>query len=127
MAELVVSVGLLAVVGLALLAGFTAGLKLMQQSTNLTMATDLGREVLENIKSSGYNQTALGTFDGRAGDPEDPTTGFPEAPYPQGERNGWNYDLKVTCQQHSLTARQVTVEVRWGRTHRTSLTTLVHK
>lgn len=126
-AELVVSVGLLAVVGLALLAAFTAGLKLMQQSTNLTMATDLGREMLENINAGGYAQTALGTFDGRLGQKPDPATGFPGTPYPQGVRDGRNYDLKVRCSQHSFTTRQVMVEIRWGRIHRTKLAVLVHK
>lgn len=122
-----VALALLGVVALGLLAAFTSGLKLMQQSTNLTMATDLAREMLEDIKADGFQKTALGDFDGRAGTPIDSVTGFPTAPYPTGRRNNQEYSLRVTCSEVSPTTRLVVVRVLWGRTHHTSLSTMVHR
>ena len=127
LAELIVTMALIAIAALGLLAAFTSGLKLMQQSTNLSMATDLGREMLESIKAGGYQRTAVGDFDGRQSDPADAATGFPETPYPRGRRDQQEYTLRVLCQQHSPTTRLLKVEVFWGRSHRTSLSTMVHQ
>jgi hypothetical protein len=127
LAELVVTMALLSSAGLGLLAAFTSGLKLMQQSTNLSMATDLGKEMIEGIKAAGYDQAVVGDFDGRRPDPPDALTTFPAQPYPSSWRNDQQYTLRVVCEQHSPTTRLLRVEVFWGRTHRTSLSTMLHR
>lgn len=125
--EIIVALGLLAVAALALLAAFTAGMKMMAESRELTMATEVGREFLEAVESNGYQMTTLGVFHGATRSPKDLTTGFPPAPYPSGRRNQTEYRLRVDCQQYAPNARSVEVQVSWGRDHHISLATLVHQ
>lgn len=127
LAEVIVALGVIALVTLSLLAAFMGGYRVMQQSTQLTMATDTAREFLETTKSLGYDQTAVGTYDGRIPAAPDTSTGFPPAPYPVTQRDAADYTLLVTCTQHTPTTRLVTVRVFWGTDHKTEIATMLHR
>ncbi len=107
--EVIVALGLLAIVTLSLLAAFTSGVRMMSQSTDLSMATDCARDFMETVKSEGYDLTAVGKFDGRLPTASDSATGFPPNPYPVATRNDQNYSLVVDCTQHGPTTRLLQV------------------
>jgi hypothetical protein len=121
------AMGLLSIAILALISAFIGGMRMMQQSTQLTMATDVGSTFLENVKAFGYDGTEVGTYDGRIPVARDLTTGFPPDPYPQGLRNGESFALMVECTQHTPTTRFVKVTIHWSSDRQTELSTMVHR
>ena len=136
LSEIIVALGLITTAALALIAAFLGGYRMMTQSTNLSMATEVGRELLETIKSNGYESTMTGDFDGRIPDPATvvpvvagvpPYPDFPPAPYPTGVRDGQEYRIELLSTQHSDTTRLLRVLVHWGEGHHTSLATIIHK
>ncbi len=110
-----VAIGVLAAAALALLAAFTAGLKMMTESRDIAMATEVGQEFLETVERGGYPATSLGVFDGGTPTLQDVSSGFPPQPYPSGRRDDTEYTLRVECEQYAPRARTVRVQVRWGR------------
>lgn len=127
LAEVMLALSLLAIAALGLLATFFSGTRMMEQSKDVAMATDVGREFLENIKAQGYDKTAVGTFDGTNPDLPDTTTGFPPHPYPNTRRNGEVYTLTVECTQQAPTTRMLRVTIAWEGRHRTELATMLHR
>lgn len=127
LAELILALGILSVVALSLLAAFLAGTQLLSESNNITAATEVGREFLEQVRADGYEATAVGRFDGRIPNPRDGATQFPPSPYPMAISNDIRYTLLVSCEQYSPTTRLVRVESIWGADRRINLTTMVHQ
>jgi hypothetical protein len=114
-----------AIMGLASV--FLSGLKMVDASTSLTGATNVGRELLETVKQRGYSSTAVGTFDGRLATPPDLATGFPMAPYPKTTVDDHEYALVVRCSDFSPTIRSIEVDVYWDRDSKTTFSTMVHQ
>lgn len=111
--EIVLALGILAVALLSLIAVFVSGLKLADSSDQVTTASTIGQEFLELTKVRGYDQLAVGTFDGRTGDAQDPATGFPASPYPLVRRENRDFTLVVECADVGSTVRSVKVDVYW--------------
>lgn len=125
--EVVIAFSLVTLAILALLAIFTSGLRLMRQSTNLTMATDVGREFLESVKHDGYSALTVGRFDGRIPDSPNSFSLFPQAPYPHTQRGNQGYFLVVEVTQATDHSRLVKVQVVWDEQSRAELATMVYK
>ncbi|MGE0490199.1 MAG: prepilin-type N-terminal cleavage/methylation domain-containing protein [Vulcanimicrobiota bacterium] len=125
--EIMIAVGLLAVVVVVLVGVFLSGVKLARESTAVTAATELGRQFLETVEQGGYDQMAVGTFDGSVPNLPDAATGFPPAPYPGASQDREQFVLKVTCADHTTNTRSVEVEVSWRNDRRVRFKTLVHQ
>ena len=126
------ALGVLTVALLALVSTFVAGTRLSAASTNVTVSTGVGRELLETIIRKGYSSTVVGTFDGRNPDPTvpapiSPPADFPPAPYPESVVDHHHYRVVVDCQQYSATSRSVRVDVYWDDQGKTTLKTLIHQ
>lgn len=126
--ETVLALGILAVALLGLISVFLAGVKAVQNSAQVTTATNVGREFLELVKARGYAGTALGVYSGLEPSQPDAATGFPFAPYPYVIIDGHEYILTVECRDISPTVRSVNVEVYWDleRRAKTSFQLWVH-
>ncbi len=109
--EVVLAIGILATTALAILSVFVAGVQMSAQSGRVTMATEVGREFIETVKSRGYSLMAPGNYDGRVPDPADGATGFPPAPYPRVRVDNRDFDLVVHCSQPAPLVMEVEVEV----------------
>lgn len=128
--EIVLAFGLLAVAILALIAMFTSGVKLSAQARNITVATELGKQVIERarakVKLSGFSYLPAGTytFDGRAGDPIAGTPVFPPAPYPSTLVEHQEYFVVVSGAEPSADQlKNLRVDVYWTDTSHISLET----
>lgn len=127
LAEVILALGLISIAGLALIATFLSGTRMMDQSTDLSMATDVGREFLETVRAQGYEQTVVGVFDGSLPTPPDATTAFPSAPYPTTVRDQEEFTVTVDCSQYSPSTRLLKVTVSWEGKHRTTLAAMIHR
>lgn len=127
LAEVLVALSLVAVSALALLAIFISGTRMMKQSTDITMATDVGREFLETVKFDGFGAMTPGHYDGRVPTASDPVTLFPREPYPSVRRGNQDYYLVVDVTDETLMTRLVKVRVYWGNLHHIELATMVFK
>ena len=131
--EVMLAFGVLSVALLGVIALFTNGLRLMSHSKQLTAATEVGRQVLESVKTAGYSSIP-GTdivFDGRGATPDPQILGppdFPPRPYPTEVVDGGNYEVvvRVTTPPASPTLRAVEVEVYYARGGSSVLQTLFH-
>ena len=117
----------LAVAILGLAAVFLSGLKMIGASSQLTGATNVGREFLETVKQGTYASTKVGQFDGGKPDAADAATGFPPAPYPTTMVDEHQYTLVVRCQDYSPTIRSIEVDVYWDRDSKATFRTMVHQ
>ena len=126
--EVILAIGILAVAILSLVLLFTSGIRLMTQSSNLTRATEVGREFMETTKSSGFSNLPAGplAYDGRKNDPVDAATGFPLAPYPVVNQDGRDYHLVVRISPESGTLKRVEVDVYWDGNSKMTLETYIH-
>ena len=121
--EIIIALGVVVVAILGLMAAFTAGLKMMNESEKISAAT----EIVEQVKTTGYDKTTVGTYDGWIGEPADGTTGFPPAPYPQVKKQDQDYWLEVECAQVSPVVRMLSVDVHWDSQGKVTLKTLMHQ
>lgn len=124
--EVMLAVGLLAVAVLAVVGVFTSSLELMHHSENHSVASELGRELIETTRASGgYSFMPAGprVFDGRKNDP--PEAGFPPEPYPETLVDGREYQFVVSVEEHPdlPDVRAVRIEIHWGTRGRTVLET----
>ena len=125
-AEVLVAMGLLAIIALGVMAVFMGGLDLMARSEEVSTATEVGREFLERTRFAGHGALPVGSnsYDGFV--PDSPTlSGFPGSPYPVAAVNGREYTLKVTSEPVVGTNELmlVRVEVHWDRAARVILET----
>ena len=125
--EIIIALGVVVVAILGLMAAFTAGLKMMNESEKISAATEIGRSFVEQVKTPGYDKTTVGTYDGWIGEPADGTTGFPPAPYPQVKKQDQDYWLEVECAQVSPVVRMLSVDVHWDSQGKVTLKTLIHQ
>lgn len=116
LAEIMLAVGILAVAMLALIGVFTSGLRLLAQSRDSQTATQLARQVLEQVRVSGNVPHNALTFDGST--PTPAVAGFPPAPYPTATVANLPFTLFVTTQPIRPDFVAVRVEVRWQQKHR---------
>ncbi len=92
---------------------FAQSMKLLRSSNQVTAATDIARELIENVRANGYALITPGTYDGRLAvpTPPDPTTNFPPAPYPETFRNGERYLVVVEADPAGLPPNTISVKV----------------
>jgi hypothetical protein len=77
----------------------------------VTLATEIGREFMETVKTRGHALITAGVYDGKIPTAPDATTGFPPAPYPTPPPvNGREFVLWVEAQP--VTPEIMSVEVR---------------
>lgn len=126
LSEVILCTGLIAVAILSMATLFISGLRLKAKTTQLTMASELAREMMERTKSLGFSAlpTAATTFDGFARTPVN-SDGFPPLPYPSRKVGGRDYTLVVHCAPDSTRTElvDVVVEVHWGESSRVKLGT----
>lgn len=136
LAETLLAVAIVASALICLIGVMGFGMKMLLSSREVSVATAIGREVLErtrfNLGTTGFNYLPSGSYvyDGRN---PDATTGvapavFPPAPYPASTFNGGNYVVVVRGDQPTLRVKTVTVEVYWGSgsDHRITLVSRFH-
>lgn len=107
LSEVILVIGLLAVVVVALMTLFSQGLKALSHAQESENANAVARQLLEQV---GPNSSD-GTFDGNL--PTPPVNGFPPAPYPAVDRDR-HYVLVVRATALTTRLRQVRVEVQQG-------------
>jgi Tfp pilus assembly protein PilV len=129
--EVMIAITVLNVAMLVLMGVFTMGLRMMEQSTDVTVATNIASDVLERIRDGGYANVPPGshTWDGRVPDPQ--TGSFPPGPYPTTTINHNNFTVLVkTVTQPALPKANplidVTVTVYWKSTAQVTLETYLH-
>ena len=118
--EVLVAIAILGVAILALVAMYTRGMIMLGHSKQVSAATDAAQACLENVKAKGSGFVALGSFDGRVGDPTQ--DGFPPAPYPRTEHN---YPLVVRATRTGAPAGTISiaVDVHYDDQNRVTLAT----
>ncbi len=120
LAEVLVSLGLVALALLSLMGVFTSIFRHTQQTSEATAAMHIARECLERCAVLGANAIPDGTvvFDGHH---PDPVVGeFPPSPYPVHKVDGQEFTLVVRAEPGPEDFKAVTVRVKWGRSHGTS-------
>lgn len=125
--EVVIALGILAVAILAIVAAFLGALELNSRSLEMSVATQVGRDFLEQAKENGYDKVPEGTFTYQGANNDPPTAdGFPPAPYPRVQANGRDYTLLVRVSTKGATLKVVAVEVSWGKQGRVILETYLY-
>ena len=126
-AEVVVALGILATAILAIVAGFIGALELNSRSLEMAVATQVGRDFLEQVKEQGYDKVPDGdySYDGSKNDART-AQGFPPDPYPQVTANGRVHSLLVRVTTKGATLKVVVVEVSWGNQGRIILETYIY-
>ncbi len=125
--ELMIAFGVVAVAILAILLVFTRGLEWFVSSTDTTLASATGRQVLDEIRQRGPERLPAAnlTFDGRAGNPKDVALDFPPDPYPVANDGTRNYTMVVRFSDVNPRLRSVLVEVYWNERSHVKLETYV--
>ena len=121
--EVIFSIGLVAIVLVALLTVMIGGLKLIEQSERVEVGTGLAREQVEQIKSYLYSPVD-GVFDGNT--PTPTVNGFPPGPYPKAIKNR-DYFLVVRVTSLDERLRRVDVEVQSDKQKVVTLSTVILK
>lgn len=99
------------------------GLKLMARSTEVTVATELARELIERTKAGEAAVPATAQyFDGSLPTGQDAGL-FPPSPYPKVTVDGREYTLFVDVTSVGTNLMSINVEVRWGDRSKTSIET----
>ncbi|MFN8613251.1 MAG: hypothetical protein U0931_37280 [Vulcanimicrobiota bacterium] len=120
--EIMLALGLLALVVIGVMVVLTGGLSMLNQSADIAQARQLAALELERIRIGDFAYNPDGSyFDGRINTPQ--RNGFPPAPYPMAEGK---YQLAVAVQRVSPALRSIQVTVYWGRNHRLQLETMVN-
>ena len=104
------------------------------QTRNLSVATELGSQVLERTRSTssliGFSYIPDGSyvFDGRSGDTGvGTTTLFPPAPYPSTKVNNQLFEVVVTGEELvPERVKNIRVDIYWNDTGHTTLETRMH-
>ena len=111
--EILIAIGLVAFALLTLMGVYISNLKLVDQSSHISDATEVGREMLERIKEVEYADLppAPSLFDGGAGMPQ--VGGFPPEPYPVKTINGVDYAIEILLQPEGNLV-SVTAKVSWS-------------
>lgn len=126
-AEVVMALGILATAILALVAGFIGALELNSRSVELAVASQVGRDFMEQVKEQGYDRVPEGTFTFNGANNDPPTAqGFPPTPYPRVQANGVGHTLRVRVETKGATLKVVVVEVTWGEHGRVILETYLY-
>lgn len=115
LAEILLAVGLLAVAILALVALNTGGLRLMSSGRQHLAATDLAERVLDGARELGYSRIPVP----KSFPPDANSEGFPPAPYPGQQIDGYDYQISVKTQQVKNHLKSVEVKVSYGKHQRT--------
>lgn len=131
--EVALALGIAAVAILGLMAVFISGLHMAERAQDVTAATEVARQVLEEIKLQarqtgfGYIPAGTYTFDGAVDPAQNPGPAqFPPLPYPALAVNSRQFTVLVTGEELSSTLKAVTVEVHWGETSVVRLQTHLH-
>lgn len=111
--EILIALGLVAFALLTMVGVCIRGTHLMTRGERITIATDVGREVLESLKQQGYAAlpAADSLFDGRVPDPAD-ASGFPGPPYPSSR----SCNLVIRTEKLDTELKSVTVTVYYDGT-----------
>lgn len=131
--EVMLALGVVAVAMLALAAVFISGLDLIARSKEIAVATELGREVVEqtklNVRQLGFDFIPPGdyVYNGKNGDPALGTPQFPPLPYPSIVTAESEFFIVVSGTQTSADLRRMVVEVHWGERSKIVLETAFHR
>lgn len=128
LAEVILSVGLLAVALLTVIGLFTAAIRVQAQSQERSNATALGKHLMERIRAApNIVPVAPASWIGgeMASDPLDPgPPAFPPAPYPYLHGCAFDVHLEIPTQPGMKLVRVV---VRWEEGKQIVLQTLIHE
>lgn len=127
LAEVLFSILLTGISVLSLITVLIGGMRLLENSQEVSEATGVGREQMEAIVAHKYTGSlpSSAVWDGRAGDP--PTAGgFPPAPYP-GRQQKFLYQTRVQVSAIDAQRSCVSVQVFWNRQSSLQLTTVVRR
>ncbi len=108
--EIVVALGVIAFALMTMIGLYVSGIRLMNRGEEITVATEIGRQVLESLKRDGgyhYIPDTNEIYDGRVPDPRNPALDFPPAPYPVNDQ----YRLWVASELVDPNLKSVTVRV----------------
>lgn len=126
--EVIISVGLLTVALLAVIGLFISAIKFQSQSQERGKATELGKQLMERIRSApnvvpaGPAVWTGGEFAFTMFDPGPPS--FPPGPYPY--KDGCSFDVYLdTTSRPGM--KLVKVVVRWDEGKNLELQTLIHE
>ncbi len=125
--EIILAIGIVAVAILAMILVFTKGLRLVSQSSQVTGATQVARQMLEVVKERGYAQITTGNYDGTVPDLPNGTTGFPPLPYPSVVLNKIEYTISVEATTAGMPANliAVKVDVFWNARSKVTMQTYI--
>ena len=126
LAETVLCLAIVGLVAAVLATVMIGGLRLMAQSRDVVVASEVAREVLERIKQRGFDRVPSGTsFDGR--NEKRATYDFPPKPYPCYRQNGGEYYVVVRTTPVAVNAKRIVVRVFYqGRSQPVTVETLIH-
>lgn len=130
--EMMIAIVLVGVAILGLLGLFASGVELSARSRDLACATELAREVLEQVKNLnsqvgfGYIPSGTYLFDPTQDAPQG-TPLFPPAPYPEAIVNNTHFLITVGGSEISPTLKELRVQVRWGESGNVVLETRLHR
>lgn len=121
------ALGILGTAILAIVAGFIGALELNARSVELAVATQVGRDFMEELNEQGYDRVPEGNFlfNGANNDPQT-AQGFPPSPYPKVVANGVEHTLRVKVDTKGATLKVVVVEVTWGKRGKVILETYLY-
>lgn len=127
-AEVLLALGLISIALLTVIGLFTSSFRLLNRTSDFTIATEIARDVIERSKLLGKDAPPPidTTYDGTIPtDPED--SGFPPKPYPSVEREGIVFfiTVEVAPAPDTLQAKVLTVWVRWNTDREITLQTYI--
>lgn len=107
--ELMVALSVIAFALLTMIGVYISAVRLMARGEEITTATEVGRRMLETLRSQGFAYIPDGTniYDGRVPDSRDGALGFPPDPYPMDGR----YQLVVVSEKVDDNLKSVTVRI----------------
>lgn len=124
--EVLIAFALVAVAFIGLASMFVAGMRLQQRSQEVSVASEVGREFLEECREIDFATipTSPQQFDGNL--PTPLLNGFPPAPYPTTTVGAQTCRLVVEVTPLAARLRVVKVEVQYGDTGHIRMETMIH-